>query len=735
MSGFFIRALDSINKEERLLSSCHDICVQKKNKSVFFADNQNFEKIPGQPLAYWCTPSFFDLFKKNDNFAGDGRGAYVGLQTSDDFRFARLNWEIVPDSLNDKWFLFAKGGEYQPYYSDIHLCVNWQKDGFQIKNYRNASGKLLSRPQNISHYLKPGITWPERTTSGFCPQILPRNVIFSQVGLAMFINNKNEMLGWVLALHTRVYQYVVELLIGLGEETVSGSAGRHYTSGMVSKFPYLRFEHDEMLSEFLNLYNSSSFSFSLEENNELFNPEFFISSNTIEEIFYNIEKRRDFLLELALNSSANIEKEVRAKLNISNNDLDDAFNVVGPHPVLDLKENDKVAFSAVEKSSNISTEKIIENALSLGAVGRYITKKSFFVDRDIEVISIAYNVNAQSVRLANKRSGYPISLLSYKEISMRIVSYLVGCSFGRFNKTSTSVKKEIDVFDGRNPFENIQVNKLPFKAFSADENTCLLTDEVFINAKKLYGDEFYILSEICSEIDIPSVNLMFKNPNVFFDFHLSQYSKSRRQAPIYWPLQTPSGSYTLWIYYHSLNKQTLYSCVNCFIEPKLDSITEDLNRLHSKTARSTQEDKELIELTDLEAELKDFRDEFLRLAKFWNPNLDDGVQVSAAPLWKLFQHKAWQRRLKDTWEKLEEGDYDWAHLACSIWPERVLRKCHQDRSLAIAHDVEDIFWHEVEVPVKRGKKLTGEMKIEWQPKSLTEAELTELINQTITDLK
>lgn len=221
----------------------------------------------------------------------------------------------------------------------------------------------------------------------------------------------------------------------------------------------------------------------------------------------------------------------------------------------------------------------------------------------------------------------------------------------------------------------------------------------------------------------------------FFSTHYDQYSQNRRYTPIYWPLQTISGSYTLWIYYHRLNEQTLYTCINDFVEPKLAIVTADLNTLRNKSARSTEEEKELAQLTDLEAELKDFRDELLRLAKFWKPNLNDGVQITAAPLWKLFQHKAWQKKLKGTWEKLEDGEYDWAHLAGSIWPERVLRKCHQDRSLAIAHDVEDIFWHEVEIPIMRGKKPTGDTKTEWQPKNLTDTELTALIKQTVIGSK
>jgi hypothetical protein len=58
----------------------------------------------------------------------------------------------------------------------------------------------------------------------------------------------------------------------------------------------------------------------------------------------------------------------------------------------------------------------------------------------------------------------------------------------------------------------------------------------------------------------------------FFPFHLQRYSKSRRKAPIYWPLATESGSYTLWVYYPSLTSQTLYTAINDFVEPKLKQV-------------------------------------------------------------------------------------------------------------------------------------------------------------------
>jgi hypothetical protein len=106
-------------------------------------------------------------------------------------------------------------------------------------------------------------------------------------------------------------------------------------------------------------------------------------------------------------------------------------------------------------------------------------------------------------------------------------------------------------------------------------------------------------------------------------------------------------------------------------------------------------------LSDFEIELTEFRNELLRLAKVWKPNLDDGVAITAAPLWKLFLFKPWQKKLKETWEALEAGEYDWAHLAYSLWPDRVREKCKHDKSLAIAHGLEELYQ---EPPTTAGKK-------------------------------
>jgi hypothetical protein len=198
----------------------------------------------------------------------------------------------------------------------------------------------------------------------------------------------------------------------------------------------------------------------------------------------------------------------------------------------------------------------------------------------------------------------------------------------------------------------------------------------------------------------------------FFPLHLKQYSKSRRKAPIYWPFSTTSGSYTLWLYYPSLTSQTLYTAVNDFIDGpngKLNQVGRELSALRDKgVARSREDEKAFEALQTLELELIELRETLLQIAPTYRPNHDDGVQITAAPLWQLFRHKPWQKILKDTRAKLEKGDYDWAHLAMAYWPDRVREKCKTDKSLAIARDLEHLYVEPGPKPAKaRGRRQGG----------------------------
>ncbi len=175
-------------------------------------------------------------------------------------------------------------------------------------------------------------------------------------------------------------------------------------------------------------------------------------------------------------------------------------------------------------------------------------------------------------------------------------------------------------------------------------------------------------------------------------------SRANRKAPIYWQLaDTPCGL-VLGVDLRS----TAFSQGTLFGQrprrsPKLKLEERRLTELTQEAGPSpTKSQREAV--TEQEAfvdELRAFRDEVARVAPLWNPDLDDGVVINAAPLWRLFpQHKVWQKEVKGYWDELIARKYDWAHLAMHLWPEHVVPKCQDDRSLAIAHDLEAEFWQE-----------------------------------------
>ncbi|WP_250462421.1 BREX-1 system adenine-specific DNA-methyltransferase PglX [Caballeronia sp. GAFFF2] len=181
----------------------------------------------------------------------------------------------------------------------------------------------------------------------------------------------------------------------------------------------------------------------------------------------------------------------------------------------------------------------------------------------------------------------------------------------------------------------------------------------------------------------------------FFAAHTAHYSKSARKAPVYWQLASSTAKYSAWAYYQRLSRDSLFRLQNDHALPKLRHEEQKLEALRAEfgTTPPTAQRKVIAIQDAFVGELRNFVDELGRVAPIWNPDFDDGVVVNFAPLWRLVpHHKAWQKELKATWDALCEGTYDWAHLAMRLWPERVVPKCAEDRSLAIAHGLEDVFW-------------------------------------------
>lgn len=186
----------------------------------FTAKPDDFKKIPGSPVAYWVSDKVRSTFQ-----SGMSIQRYAvprqGLATGDNEKFLRIWYEvdhklfsikIDSDLNNSKWYPCNKGGAFRKWYGNNTYVVNWQNDGYEIKNFVDENGKQRSRPQNTSYYFREGVSWSTISSSALSMRYSPKGFLFETKGSVCFPENKLQ-LNLVLAL---MNSYVVkELLLAI----------------------------------------------------------------------------------------------------------------------------------------------------------------------------------------------------------------------------------------------------------------------------------------------------------------------------------------------------------------------------------------------------------------------------------------------------------------------------------------------------------------------------------------
>ena len=621
-----------------------------------------FDTLPGKLFAYWVSEAVRDTFRRFQAFECEGRTARRGPSTCDDSRYLRLWWEISTCRHGiGEWRAFSKGGAFSPFFSDIYLLVDWEPRRSTFLGFFGRPGREIERPESVDCFFRPGLTWPRRTSSGLSLRAMPAGCIFADKGPAAFVANDDPdaLLALLALTNSRAFGLLVSLQLAAAD-----AAARSYEVGVIQKTPVpdLSAEHQATLAALARRAWSLKRTLDTSE-----------------------ETSHAFLLPAALRHRLGdydppaIEAEL-ARLQAEIDAI--AFDLYGFSPA------DRAAAQA-----------------SQGGATPGDTEASAADDDQDEEDQAA-----------------PI------DQSAGLLGWAVGVAFGRFDwRLATGERAappEPEPFD---PLPAKSPGILPDGATPFHTHAGILVDDpghpqdlarlvegvletVFATGQSGTGEASAPIDGHPRVSDPRSLltDTRRRLQREFFAFHLQRYSKSRRKAPIYWPLSTAAGGYTLWLYYPSLTSQTLYTAVNDFVEPKLSQIGAEVTALRTQgTARTRDDEKRFAALQALHWELSGLRDTLLQIAPGYQPHHDDGVQISAAPLWPLFRHKPWQKVLKDTWAKLVKGDYDWAHLAMAYWPERVRHKCRTDKSLAIAHGLEHLYIE----PEAQPKRLSGRKAI------------------------
>jgi hypothetical protein len=629
-------------RNEVLLDLVHALQTGAVTPSSKFLHTSSFQRLPKSVLTFWLPTQILDAYRKFAAIDPSLIDARCGVSSSDNPRFYKLRWEVPVEQIgrSKKWVFLSNGGPPAPLFRQQVYVINYERDGYEIKTRVRALFGSESRTViNQQYYFRAGFTYGKRTES-FTVQFLPSGHVFSNEGQAIFPVDQSRIWTTLAYLNTA---FVASLLNSI--------AGQHKEAGYVGSLP-------APPAEFLE---ASWISDCARENYRLLSAQ----ATAIPEAqsfvwpLTGLDRTSNHFLRDAVAIVTRASDEFSKRFMQIDRFLESTLGFNQSEPAPWSRRNWNVASLLFEVSEDELAATVLHDVLGymVGSLyGRWDIRYATGEQPAPELPDPFAPVPVCPPGMLQGDDGLPLSPETGRQLRAK----------GRY---------PLDV-----AWDGILVDD--------PEHPLDLECRVHAALEVLWQDRADdIEHEACSLLGVAGLREWFRRPAGFFAAHLRRYSKSRRQAPIYWPISTASGRYTLWIYYHRLTEQTLFKCVNEFVKPKISEVEADLTRLRANDGGRTEIDA----LSEFLAELVEFRDELLRITALpYKPNLNDGVLITACPLSKLFRLPKWQKDLKACWEKLASGDYDWAHIAYSIWPNRVRDACKADRSIAIAHGLEDL---------------------------------------------
>ena len=170
-----------------------DMFLSGENR--YAADQSNFSKIPGSPVAYWVSDIVPLIYTENPTLEKLADVKH-GLSTGKNEMFVRLweevAWTKVDTSITSrdqiatspaKWFPYNKGGEFRKWYGNADYVLWYNLEG-QAK-MASLSGH---RHDGKDRYFQEGITWSFISSSNFGVRYTPPGFAFDVAGSSMFFD-------------------------------------------------------------------------------------------------------------------------------------------------------------------------------------------------------------------------------------------------------------------------------------------------------------------------------------------------------------------------------------------------------------------------------------------------------------------------------------------------------------------------------------------------------------------
>jgi hypothetical protein len=568
----------------------------EEHDDVYVVNQNSFKNIDRSPFIYWFGQEILQIFIDHTQL-GNIADVKQGLSTGNDDMFMRKFWE-VPDASDNQYALFQKSGTDSPYYDRPQDFLDWGDDGEEIKSYDRSAVR------NEDYYFQEGLT-----VRPFGDLIAreAQNLIF---GKSYFISSKevsNDLLNGLL--NSKLYKFMMDGI----------NPSLNVQVGDLKTLPipkYLEFgQRVKMLAK--EGVKKRATQSSLEETSFDFAPESIRDQPSISELKYKKELLSadiiiiQAIIDELIFDSYEISEETRSRI------YEDENPAQFPHisNVGELK-------TATEDRLR---ERIQTKQLSSEEYQTLLSDLRGFKEQNIHTISEELQISPYTVVMMRHEHDIYTSD-ERKDIVNGLLSTSLGYAIGRWETENYEIAEDgILVFD--DDFDNNILQSLQ-KTLGRPMN------ENHVHQTRQEIEEY--LNE--------DVGDWMRNS--FFRYHhCKQYRRRGQRIPIYWQLESPNGGFSCFIYYHSINENTLPKLRGQYLDSRIAKIENELETLNAQT-NGENPDKELLNRKEkVQNDLEDVRE----FRETIDEMIDDGVTVDVEKgIWENI--KEW-----DQYEVLETG--------------------------------------------------------------------------------
>ena len=589
--GCYIRLSDfkgSGNQGPRTLEA-----INQRECDWFYVASQNeFKKIPGNPIAYWVSEKYRDVFFASKSLS-EVAEIKQGLATCNNGLFVRDWCEVGYESLGlgmvsadnalastAKWFPYNKGGGYRKWFGNNVTVVNWQYGGRAIHKYSNLPLTYSGAPVRAKeYYFRPGITYGLISSFGFSARKVEPGFVFDVGGSMIFSNIDTKVLIGFLS------SVLVSRFIDMLNPTLN------YQVGDVARLPIL------------------------------------------EGAFKAISHDCDRLVEIAKTDENRFERSW-------------GFQTT---PLLSASANPRYSLSSNYKAliesqrETVDEMKRLEEENNRLFIDAYGLQDELTPEVPIEQITLTVN---PAYRYGVKGTEEERNTRFREDTMAELVSYAIGCMMGRYSLDEPGL---IYANSGNEGFDDL-VERGAYTKFPADDDGIIpLTD------KEWFADDAANrLVELISvawpaesleeNLDFLAANLSPKKGedsrdtirrylcDKFYKDHMQTYKK----RPIYWLFSSgKQKAFQCLVYLHRYNESTLARMRTEYVIPLTAKLSAHIDNLESdklasdSAAEIKKLEKETKTLQKQQTELTEFDDKLKHFADMRIPlDLDDGVKVN-----------------------------------------------------------------------------------------------------------